>query len=230
MMTQKTLKQNKKGFTLIELMIATTIFAILLLVCMNTLVQISRAYYKGFTNSKTQEAARNIVDEISEGIQLSPAPILATPATPTGPQIATGADATGVFCIGFKAYTYAIDRKVASATSVPRKEIRNGLIVEDRSVPCDTSTPEGNLNNPVSGSTKSLLPQNTRIAKLSVVPVAGTNDNLWNVSIAIVYGDEDLVEVDPSNPSRMVCKPGTGAEFCALSEVSTTVKRRFGGS
>src|SRR3990172_9120101 len=59
------------GFTIVELMIATTIFSVILLIVTFGMLQIGRTYYKGITLTKTQNAARSIIDTISQDIQFS---------------------------------------------------------------------------------------------------------------------------------------------------------------
>ncbi len=61
------MKQLKPhGFTIIELLIATTIFSVVLLLAASGLLYIGRLYYKGLTSSATQEAARNIMQELTQ--------------------------------------------------------------------------------------------------------------------------------------------------------------------
>ncbi|MDQ2973688.1 MAG: prepilin-type N-terminal cleavage/methylation domain-containing protein [bacterium] len=225
-------KRFSKGFTIIELMIATVIFSLLLLICLNALVQISRAYYKGISSSKAQEAARSIADELSQSIQLSSDRIMST-IGPAGPQVTAGDDASGILCVGYRSYTYAIDRQAVNNTSaVPvDKEIRNVMVRRDLNTCCDQSNANAykvDLTNPISGSDKSMVGENMRLSRLRVAPVAGTDGRLWEIQVAIVYGDTDLIDVDPSNSGRVICRSGTGTEFCALAEVNTVVKRRFG--
>lgn len=221
-------KPTRKGFTIIELMIATVIFSLILLLCLNALVQVSRAYYKGISSSKAQEAARALVDEITQGIQLTADTIMASSAVtpPLGPEIAVGNDAVGLFCVGLRRYTFAIDRQVSGTPSAPLKQLRNAVVRSDMPTTCTTSTPEYNLANTVSGTDESLIAENMRLSRLDVVPVAGSGGNLWQVNVAVVYGDTDLLVVENG---RTVCRSGTGTEFCALAEITTTVKRRFGG-
>ena len=66
-MSQKRAEQN--GFTIIELLIATTVFSLILLISVAGILQISRMYYRGVTQSRTQETARSIIDEVGEAIR-----------------------------------------------------------------------------------------------------------------------------------------------------------------
>src|SRR5437667_5654433 len=61
--------QRTSGFTIIELMIATVIFSVVLLLITAGIMQVARVYYKGVTEANTQSTARSIVDTISQAIQ-----------------------------------------------------------------------------------------------------------------------------------------------------------------
>jgi prepilin-type N-terminal cleavage/methylation domain-containing protein len=65
-------KTNNKGFTIIELLIATVTFSVILLIITGAIIQFSKVYYKGVVSSRTQEAARSVVDEVSKAAQFSP--------------------------------------------------------------------------------------------------------------------------------------------------------------
>ena len=62
---------NQKGFTIIELMIATVIFSIVLLVLTENIISISNDYYQGVVQTQTINATKNIVDTIAQQIKLS---------------------------------------------------------------------------------------------------------------------------------------------------------------
>src|SRR6266498_3833396 len=61
------------GFTIIELMVATTIFSIVLMVILASFLQIGRMFYKGISINNTNEATRTLVDDITSDIKLSQA-------------------------------------------------------------------------------------------------------------------------------------------------------------
>src|SRR5688572_11085799 len=109
--------RSSAGFTIIELMIATVAFAVILMIVLSGLVQVSRSYYKATTSTKAQQAARALINEISQGIQLTGQTIYATDG-PDGPEVTAGSsEATGLLCIGYTRYTYAIDRQVKNVPS-----------------------------------------------------------------------------------------------------------------
>ena len=70
-----------------------------------------------------------------------------------------------------------------------------------------------------------------RLAKLTVTPES--NNNLYDITVRIVYGDDDLVQspAHPGTPNasdpNMNCLAARGSQFCAVSELSTTVEKRL---
>lgn len=64
---EKTIK-NTAGFTIVELMIATVVFSVILILITTGIIQIGKAYYKGIIGSRTQETARKITDEVGRSI------------------------------------------------------------------------------------------------------------------------------------------------------------------
>lgn len=245
------LHKDQKGFTIIELMISTVVFSAIMLICLQGMVQVSRAYYKGLTQSRSQEAARLLLDEISSTIQLSGSAVTFTNPVNTGPTIAVGSmdDGVGVLCAGNVKYTYVLDRKVVDGTTNDSlKETRNAIIAEEES--CSDTPIPGDLSADATNPTRSLLGENMRLTKFNVTrvqPNASITDEiksgaqLWQIELSIAYGDQDLLATDNEDDpysgtyiddfgntnTRVLCKPGTGAEFCSIVEMSTIIMRRI---
>ncbi len=97
---------KQKGFTIIELLLATAVFSLVLVGATSALIQIGRMYYKGLTTSNTQETARRIMEDVSRNIQFSGA----TPTDTPGGGLAVNYNGTDIalisFCIGSLRYSY----------------------------------------------------------------------------------------------------------------------------
>ncbi len=214
---------KQEGFTILELMIATVIFSLVLMMTLAGIIQITKMYFQGTTQIKTQEVARSIVDEISESIRFSKE-LVTLPTPIVGPKIEYDDGAgtvnldTGYICVGTRRYTYAIDRQLKeSPKATPTKEKRHVLWVD---------RPTGGCND-VEDLTldltdgKELLSENMRLTRFSVVD----NGSSYTIDVSVVYGDDDLLEYtdDP-----VTCKSAfTGSEFCGVSNLSVTVVRRL---
>ncbi len=204
-------KKHQSGFTIIELLIATTVFSMVLLIVTTGVVRIGQAYYKNLTLNRTQDTTRSISDDISRSIQFA------------GGQRRAGASANQ-FCIGDVRYTYNINQKVSAGAA--------GLSAE-------RITPTTACNSPSGPSVKELLSEDMRLLRFKVNPVDPLA-RTWRVDIRVAYGDNDLLshynnDGSPKNPANILtdadtanCKSGIdGSSFCATSQLDTLVKRRL---
>lgn len=243
-MKKKTINQqlrtNNQGFTIIELLIATVAFTIMLLICTVALVQIGRLYYKGITTNNTQEIARTVIDDISRSIQFggeSPYnnPTATNWGAPTNIPVHS-------FCIGSTRYSYALDAQVSDDASIngmyqtTSHHIRHALWRDQTSTPLVCAPLDLTSSNPdttaganhVAGTTGvELLAVNMRLSYFSLSNAIAPK--LWNISAYVVYGDEDLL--NKSNyPPHIACQStlsGFGGQFCAVSELTTVVRERL---
>lgn len=211
------MKKNTSGFTIIELMIATTIFSVVLILCVTALMQIGRMYYKGVTTSRTQEAARNILDEITQGIQFSAGDVTVSVASTDG-------DANQYsLCVDNKRFSVYRSKKLVDNITDAGDQARHALVT-DTAAGCP---PPQDLNDPnvlLSAGSRELLPPGMRIAKLTVSEDALTR--LYTVSVRIVSGDGDLL-TDPNATDASCLLQSRGSQFCAVSELTTTVQKRL---
>jgi prepilin-type N-terminal cleavage/methylation domain-containing protein len=63
--------RNSTGFTILELMIATSVLAVILLLATAVMISIGQLYYKGETQSIIQDNTRSALDQLTKDIQLS---------------------------------------------------------------------------------------------------------------------------------------------------------------
>lgn len=194
---------NSQGFTLVELMIATVIFSVVLLLISAGMIQVGRLFYKGSTSVNTQEIARTIIDDISQAIQFGGETVsLPTAVYPNR------------FCIGSRRYTYALGTRLTDTNQV--------LLVDQASSTCNDSTPPNNLAAP-SANSRELMGFNMRLANLTITP--GLNGT-YSITVKVVYGEDDTMS-DPGGPNAECLNERSTSQFCAASELSTTVKKRI---
>ena len=125
-------KKNQQGFTILELLIASTVFSVILLVATAGIIQIGNLYYKGITASKTQETARAIMEEVSRTAQFSKGSVV------FGHNFGDDSSVKQI-CVGDRRYTYEVDKKVT------RDGAEVGLRAEtkNKDEPCPESTVSG---------------------------------------------------------------------------------------
>lgn len=235
-------KYNKSGFTIIELMFSTMVFSAVLLLCLAALIQIGRMYYKGVTTSQTQQAARTLLDELTQSIQFNAGSVDVGSLHGLGRRVAIGTDvdtdATGYFCIGSIRYTFAMDRMQGPSNDAQRKMIKHAFWVDEPGQCAGVLEAVLNATKPVdlkqdvpsAYNGRDMLSENLRLIRLSITQPPGSNNDgsTWMLKLTVAYGEDDLLVDDPSDATRRYCQGAQiGTQFCAFSELSTIVKKRI---
>lgn len=216
--------RHQQGFTLIELMIATMVFSVILLGATTAVVQIGRMYYKGVIASRTQETARRTIDDISRTIQFNDTEIVpVAPATIAVTGLSNGNVTIRATCVGTTRYTYALNAQVDRQNDVNSNRLRHALwqdTVSDPSV-CGANLPNLGNEEPSAGG-RELLGRYMRLKNLNIDPLG----NPTTIAITVIYGDNDLLVPNASNPTS--CRGAVqGAQWCAFSSLTTQVRQRI---
>ena len=201
--------RQEAGFTIAELMIATAVFAVVLLIVSFGILQISRTYYKGITSNKTQEAARSIIDDISRSIQFGGG---------TPPAVQTQGTIS-YFCVATTRYSYIVGTQVVdSAPAVSAHQGYHG-IVRDTASNCSANLPNLAVQNLAAGATE-LLSVNMRLAAFQL---NNLGNNLFNIQVKVISGDDDVLDATRSKCSSV----RAGTQFCSVSDLNTVVQKRI---
>jgi prepilin-type N-terminal cleavage/methylation domain-containing protein len=209
---------KQRGFTVIELLVATVVFGIILLVVTVAILQFSRVYYKGITESNTQETARSIVDRIAQSIQFNGGVVTVTPPRPPG----AGSPASPqAFCVGNQQYTYVVGLQLTdNAPLAGQNQNWHALVVRDLAG-CTATSPTPSMNTAATTG-QELLSPGMRLSKMKVESLGG---NLYKVSVRIVTGPKDTIVGDTAVTAR--CETfQSGTQFCAVSDISTVIVKR----
>jgi prepilin-type N-terminal cleavage/methylation domain-containing protein len=223
------------GFTIIELMIATMVFSTILIVISAGVLHFTNDYYRGINSSTTQNAARSIMDSVTQAIQFGgalPAPGTMT-STPT--VLASWGGTPGYICLGSQLFVYSRGNELHNSGAPADFGLYSEPGVSCSSAATQTKT----------GGTE-MLQANMRLTKFNVLRI-GTTD-LYTVTIEVAYGDNDLLcdgslsstsagscapgqstvtDAQLASPTAQVhCKSQAGSQFCAVSELQTTVEVR----
>lgn len=216
------LAASPSGFTIVELMIATMVFAVVLLLVTAGILQVARVFYKGLTEANTQSAARSIIDDISHAIQFSGGDVDQTATSPVA-----GNDYA--FCINNNQISYKPGYQVKNNPSAPDQTWH--AIVSRTVSGCSGLGAQTLGNQTLLSGSRDLLGQNMRLSNLEVTSLG---DNKYRVTVRVAYGDSDLLyspsaPSDPAGATRpdATCRPvRAGTQFCAISELSTLVVKR----
>jgi prepilin-type N-terminal cleavage/methylation domain-containing protein len=202
--------KRENGFTLVELLIATAVFSLVLVVFLSAFIRISQLFYKGVTMSNTQESARNVVQDISDDLQF----FQQQPVAPTG---------ANYFCIGSHRYSWNLGVQVSSSTyGVAREQIPSSTCPSTASQPVPVGTTKY----------EELLDPGMQVNKLSL---SSCVNGQCVISIHLVsYGSDNTVLISPSGlrpayqANDAVCSgPATSSEFCATADYTSTVLQGF---
>ncbi len=208
-MQRTTTRQH--GFTILELMVATAVFSVILLIVAIGAISFTNSYYKGVTSSKTQAVARSIMSNLVQAIQFGQL---------VNPNLVSG-NYSGI-CVDNTLYSFVLGQQVTDSLPFGPHQAYHGLI-ESTGNDCSSQAPiVPNSSNPLPGNQRELLGQHMRLGALSVTPAG----SLYTVRVRVIYGDDDLLT---SNIWATALCAGnvTGSDFCAVSDLTTTVGRRL---
>jgi len=214
-------KTSDAGFTILELMISSSVFAVVLLVIAVGVINFTNTYYKGIISTETQSVARTIMADISQAVEF-------------GGTVTTPNNGVSEICIDNTLYAYVVGQQVTnSPASGSSDQGYNGLIASNTG--CPSSDPandpapylkSGGAGSPgVPPGARELLSQYMRLGFLSVTPTPDAG-GLYTVQVRVLYGDDDLFN-QTTNWATALCSGGPGSQFCAVSNLTTTVEKRL---
>lgn len=218
---------STRGFTIVELMIATVVFSMVLLLLATAIIFVGRVYYKGVATNRTQESARVIIDDMSQSIRFGNPSVDDSAFLRTATQTLGGQAVTSV-CVGDARYTYVGDRSLGAEPVIQSAHVL-WRDYPGESAPC---TPvDLTLQAPSLGlSGQELVGENMRIPVFSICYGGqigcDAQQGTWSLKIIVSYGKTpDLYE---SNSNFQQCvNSNLGGQFCSVSKINTEVIKRL---
>jgi len=194
------------GFTIAELMIATSVFSVILLVGAAAFVQLGRAYYRGVTTTQTQQTAKQIINKVSADIRLN------SSVSPLG----TASGSRLYYCLGPHRYSFILYKLVDSSN---HDNSTNFGLLEDE-------PPGAGCGNPFDGSLPlvnptEILGSNMRLLTFAINPV-GSSGTIYSVKITVASG-ADAALTNPTDPNAQCQGGGAVTEFCSVTTLSIIV-------
>jgi prepilin-type N-terminal cleavage/methylation domain-containing protein len=214
-------KQNSNGFTIIELMIATIIFSMVLVVLLASFLQIGRMFYKGVSLSTTNEATRTLIEDLVDDIRFSQAPVACDPVL----------NCTGVkkyFCVGSHRYTYILGTKITDTDITnPQSNTMTAGMVRDTIPGCPAPSIGG-------AEPKQLLGLNMQLNNMVFIPAS---NGVFVHAHVVFYGIDNSVFVSKipglDTPAEALTALDANCEgslfstqLCAASDIQTIVQLR----
>ena len=208
---------NKKGFTIVELLIAISVFSALLIIIVYAFLYGLNTFSKAQVVSKTQEVSRSIEQNIAQSFSLT----AAGSYTSIKPVTNNGITSEG-FCLGQYRYSYVLDKQLTSSN--------NYGLLQDTLQGCSSSTSSVDLsgNLPTTLNTpKQLLGNNMRISNFIITPTTPSNSSAtgYQLVMEIDYGNNLKAGINGYNYQ---CPSGNiSSSFCAVAKIDTIIFQRI---
>jgi len=206
------MKDNQKGFTIIEMLIATAILSTILVLITTMMVNIGSLYYKGINQSKIQGTVRSVTDELSQQLQ-----VLDTTYRSSAP-LNAGGKTYRAYCIGTTRYIYVLDVALSNGQQHVLWRDNNGSGV------CTAA----DLNAALPAGGIELMPPSSRLTLFTINGVTpGASPYLITIGAAYTSnGDNDLLNgVGLGVATR--CNGGQDRQFCSTAHLETVVAKRL---
>jgi prepilin-type N-terminal cleavage/methylation domain-containing protein len=222
------MKKNQKAFTIVELLIATSVFSLVLLTALAGFMQIGRLFYKGVSTTATQNAAKQIIQDISGAVQNAP-------STPS-----SGSGKYSYFCVGSTRYTYNLGHQIdlskpadytpPKSATLPAGTGNFGLIKDTLPGPSACATPCWPQASCKIGELVfqkdmiELMGQNMRLSLFNISSKPSVGPDFYDISLTIAYGDDTLLN-NPSSTTPTCIDNIPGGQFCSVTTLSSGVYR-----
>ena len=207
---------NKKGFTIVELLIAISVFSALLIIIVYAFLYGLNTFSKAQVVSKTQEVSRSIEQNIAQSFSLTAAGSY-TPIT----HVTNNEITSEGFCLGQYRYSYVLDKQLTSSN--------NYGLLQDTLQGCSSSTSSVDLsgNLPTLNKPKQLLGNNMRISNFTITKSTPSNSSAvgYQLVMEIDYGNNLKAE---TNGYKYQCPSGNiSSSFCAVAKIDTIIFQRI---
>lgn len=197
-------QSKRAGFTLVELMIAMSLFSFILLFAVNAFIQINKIYVKGITTKRMNNQADAIVGDITrsfmqeKGISLYCDSNLCNNDT-----ISTPAGSSSAYKICFNNSDTVYEWQANTAGKFKRY-LSKKCSADDVRLPVN------------------LIDNKTIVRALDVTPVASVDDmRAYKVDLVLSTQRADQLEGDGVNTK---CKSQISDQFCAVTSRSTIIR------
>ena len=185
---------DQSGYTLVEIMIATSIFAGILVICLTALMVMSRIYFKGISEAKAQATARNILADVVQKIQLTGAGLTIF-QDGAWDQINSKDSGWRGYCIGGFKYSYRLNYQLdpEALPSHTEKTTKALIANQTKNVDCkEQITTGGGVVLSVHPSEidpvgDELLTHRMRLTKFDIHQ---HYDHLYSIDVTVVYGGD----------------------------------------
>lgn len=234
---------KQEGFTIVELMLAMTFIALLLIAIAMTTIQISNIYTRGITLREVNQAGQAVTSDLERTIAAS------TPFTVAGPpgstQYLSNQDG-GRLCTGEVTYAWNYGKAILQNRNAYNNrysdnngEIKMVRVKDSGGALCQRSGGSGTYQ-PINRSDATELLSVGRggtggrdlvVHSLSIRQVAestGTRQALYQINVVVGTNNRSLDDDGQILTSSFACKPpsnqGSDINYCAVNNFELTVR------
>lgn len=129
--------QQKRGFTLIELMLSMTFVSVLLMGIAMTVIQMATIYNRGMTVKEVNQSARDISDDMRRGVAASEVFIVNADGSDSADSLIVRSGATeigGRLCTGTFSYLWNYSRPIEGGTDTNLTRVLNAAGVPGEAI------------------------------------------------------------------------------------------------
>ncbi len=209
-------KKDQNGFTILEMMIATGVFSVVLLLCATAIVQVGRLFYKGVIIDRTQLAARTAIDDVSGSIQFGAESLN---FFRSGSQTFSGVTVRS-YCLGQVRYSYAPGDYARGATASGRIP---HILWKDKYT-LSGCPPVDLTSSSISGG-QELAGDAMRLSRF-VVTAPPLATGVYAIELTMSYGATTDLYVAASGYTQCI-GDRIGGQFCAVSSITTNAVKRL---
>lgn len=230
-MNKKEKLPYQKGFTIVELMIATAVVSMIIVLVSMMMIKIGNLYYKGINQAGVQDNTRNVADDVARHLELNDnQPIF------INPPISFGVAHIQAYCINTNRYTFIEDKQVKSG-SIIKHILWRDTVPADSCTPADLTSDNPSIATGGTNGTE-LVEPNAFLTYFCIMgsgpsPTCNNASNSpYSIQIGLAYapgvafGSNGLLN-GPGLGISTTCRGSTGDQFCATSSLVTTVAERI---
>lgn len=217
--------RHQRGFTLIELILASVFLSFVLLMAAYAFVQVNRAFNQGQTVKVIQETARIVMEDMARELSLAgdkQITIVDDDAAPGNRRLCIGelryAWNEGIY------YDLATDPTPAQIKRAGQPDPENFSLIKETQGVTDCI---GTLPIDWNGYITDLIPKRGSVLDIDITKInaaGGSNaGQVYRLSLTLSTRTKDLVD-DPANPAE--CDPTKGTTYCDIVHLETAVSVR----
>lgn len=217
---------NKKGFTLIELMLAMGFVSVLLIAIAMTVMQIANIYNRGMTLKDVNQAGRSLSSEIQRSIVGNARFDLSTRYV--------SQSWGGRLCLGQYSYVwnYGVDisKSNSNAYSNSGNSIRFVKALDPGASYCTTPNKKVDYNSStelMAVSEHDIAVHNFSISSSAAATDYKTGQQLYNVNFVVGTNDQNALKDDPLTGFKICKSPsesGSDLAYCAVGQFNVIAR------